>query len=111
MLAHLVPHGRNATIPAVLRHHGYPLRLEAPGPGKLVISWLLKASRTERAVVLARDHVTFSSTGIRDVFVRLTLAGDRVLSNATGLVMTIHSTLTVRGNPPIAVRMAVQLRR
>jgi hypothetical protein len=88
----LAPHGKSATIGALLAHGGYTFTLSAPAPGTLTITWYfvpqgahVSNAKKPKPVAIASASVSFSQAGPVHVTVRLTPAGRHTLAHAQTL--------------------------
>jgi hypothetical protein len=88
----LAPHGKSATIGALLAHGGYTFTLSAPAPGTLTITWYyvppgahVSKAKKPKPIAIASARVSFSKAGPAHVTVRLTPAGRHMLAHARTL--------------------------
>jgi hypothetical protein len=97
----LSPHGKNATIIALLKHGGFTFKFRAPGTGRMVINWYflpkgarLAKARKAKPVTIASGRVSFTKAEKGKITVRLTAKGKRLLRHAKTLKVTSKSTFT-----------------
>jgi hypothetical protein len=96
----LSPHGKNATIGALLKHGGFTFTFTAPGAGALVINWYFLpkgahiTSAKSKPVTIASARVRFTKAGIAKVTVRLTHKGKELLKHASSLNVTTKVVFT-----------------
>jgi hypothetical protein len=114
----LAPHGKAATIAALLAHGGYRLTFQAPGPGALEITWyfvpkgahLAKAHRPP-PVAIATAHVGFTSAGRAQVTLRLSATGRQILRHARALPIQVRASYTPTGGNPTVETKRLTLKR
>jgi hypothetical protein len=97
----LAPHGKNATISALLKHGGFPFAFTAPGAGTMVINWYfvpkgahLATAKKAKPVPIANGRVSFTKAGKGKISVRLTAKGKQLLRHAKTLKVTSRSMFT-----------------
>ena len=108
------PHGKNATIIALLKHGGFTYQLgESPAAGTMVINWYflpkgahLTKARKAKPVRIASGRAGLTTTANWKITVRLTANGKHLLRHAKVLKVTSKSTLT-----PTVGRAASKLNR
>ena len=100
----LAPSGKAAKIGAVLKAGGFTFTFDAPGPGKLTISWYqvppgahLARKAKPKPLLVATVSVSFAKAGGAKVKVKLTGAGRRLLHGSRTLKLTSKATLTPVG--------------
>ncbi len=111
----LAPTGKNAKIGALLEHGGYALSFDALTAGQLAISWYLvpKGAHLARAkaVLVARGHVTISTTGAAKIAIHLTVSGRAALKHARQVKLTARGSVTPVGRATIGATKSFVLKR
>jgi hypothetical protein len=84
---HLAPTGKSARISTLLDHGRYTMSFEAPIAGRLAISWYLT-----NHVLIASGTIEYAKSGTREITIKLTLRGTRLLRQRG------RATITARGD-------------
>ncbi|HTB71125.1 MAG TPA: hypothetical protein VK707_09105 [Solirubrobacteraceae bacterium] len=114
----LTPGGKATKIGALLKHGGLTLAFDSPESGALVIQWwqappgahLAKRGKSKPALV-AQAVAAFSGAGVRNVKIRLTREGRRLLAHATEVKLTTRVRFTPTAHPAISATGVFTLRR
>lgn len=114
----LAPSGMAAKITAILKAHGFTFTFNAPGPGKLTISWYevpaaahLARKAKPQPVLVATASMSFAKAGSLKVKVKLTGAGRRLLQGSRSLKLTSKVTFTPVGGKRTSERRMFTVRR
>jgi hypothetical protein len=112
----LVPSGKAAKIPALLKHGGLSMPFTALTPGTLTIGWYelppgAKLAKKVRPVLVASGKRTFSAAGAGTVAVKLTSAGKRLLRHARRVKLVAKGAFVSSGNASAVVMRGLALRR
>ncbi|MGC2375540.1 MAG: Ig-like domain-containing protein [Solirubrobacteraceae bacterium] len=114
----LVPSGKAATIPALLKHGGYSFSFAAPEAGGLTVQWYelpkgakLAGHTKAKPVLVASGKVTFQAAGTGKLNLRLTSAGRRVLRHAKRMTLTAKGTFAPRSGAIVNVATGFTLKR
>jgi Bacterial Ig-like domain (group 3) len=112
----LVPHGRDATLHALLKKGDFFISFVAPGPGVLKITWYEKPTRVHVArrsgrVAIAAGSVSFDKAGVDKVKVRLTAKGRRLLKHVRRVKLVAVSVLTPSGQGALSAEAPFTLTR
>jgi phosphatidylinositol-3-phosphatase len=107
----LAPSGKAAKIGALLRNHGYKLRLRALEAGRLLVRWYALGHRRSRSLI-ATATVRFPVAGTTTAKVRLTGAGRRLLRRSHSVKLLAQETFTAAssGASAVAASRRVKLR-
>ena len=97
----LAPTGKNATIPALLKHGGYSRSANLPRTTHLTITWRQAAAKGKKGVVLANLSVTIAGGHVVTIKVGLTKQGRLVLSRSRRVRIAANGTLSMAGVPPV----------
>jgi hypothetical protein len=94
----LLPHGKAARIRELLRHGGFTFAWNAPGAGRLSITWTQPGTARghRRAIVVAKVTRDLGAPGPVRITVRLTPAGRRLLRSARRVRLDVRATFTPR---------------
>lgn len=114
-LAKLVPAGKTAMIPAIVKHDGYSLSFNALEAGTLSVQWFVMphaahaAKKTKpKAVLVASGHISIAGAGRSTVFLKLTPLGKRLLRHAKRLKIEAKERFVPRvGSGVTAIKGAV----
>ncbi len=106
--AALLPHGTSAKIAAVLRAGGYTVAFKALAGGTAEIHWYavpprahLTTGTNPKAVLVATSKLTFRNASTRNMKLKLTPAGTRLLRHAKTIKLTASGAFTPTGKQPI----------
>jgi hypothetical protein len=107
----LTPAGRRARIGGLLAHRGYRFSARALEAGTLRILWF-HGKPARKRVLLAGGSVKFMAAGRKQITIRLTKRGKRLLRHAKRLRITVVGTFTPTGQPSVrATKLATLIRR
>ena len=109
----LVPSGRAARIGALLSHGGYRVRFDAPGAGRLTVSWELEphGTRGKPSVLIAKLSVSVHHAGATQVKITLTRRARRLLAVSQRSTVVAKGTFTPHGRPATSVTKRFTLKR
>lgn len=112
----LIPSGKAAAIPGLLKHDGFTFSFKMPVAGTVVISWYYlpkgaRISRRIKPVLVATGRARLSAAGAVKITVRLTATGRRMLKSAKRLKLTAKGTYTMSGRSAVRATRAFTLRR
>ncbi len=109
----LVPTGRAARIGALLSHGGYSVLFDAPGAGRLTVSWQLKprGARGKPSVLIAKLSVSVRHAGVTKVKIKLTRRYRRLLAVSQRATVVAKGRFTPSGRPATSVTKRFTLRR
>ena len=115
MLAKIVPSGKAAKIPVILKH-GFSFALTAAGAGTLTISWYevphgAHLSKKAKPVLVATGTKTFAGAGTGKLVVKVTGAGKRLLAHAKRMSLTAKGAFARAGKPSSTARKNFVLKR
>ncbi len=118
LLASLKPAGKNATIGGLLKKGGFTLKLNAVGPGTIVIDWyavpagakLAKKSKT-KPLLVASGRLVVVAAGAVKIKIELTAAGRGLLKHAKQIKLTGKGIFTPTGMPPVTATKVFVLKR
>jgi hypothetical protein len=106
----LVPSGKTATIPALLKDGGLTMSFKALEAGTLAVGWYevpagaKLAKRTKaKPVLVASGQMTFSAAGTGKLKVRLTAAGRKLLKHAKQLKLTVEGVFAPGSGASVSV--------
>lgn len=107
----LAPSGKAAKIRALIRNHGYALRLRALEAGRLLVRWYALEHRRSHTL-LATATGRFPAAGIITLKVRLTGPGRKLLRKSRSLSLLAQETFTAAssGASPVTASRRVKLR-
>ena len=120
LLSQIIPRGANARIRVLLKKRGHRLRFTALTAGTALVRWyylpkgarLAKARKTRpKPILVAAGRATFKAAGTRQITMRLTKAGTRLLRRARKLKLTAKGTFTPTGRRAITATRTFTLRR
>jgi WD40 repeat protein len=120
LLRELTPHGTAAKIATLLKAHGCALSFKPLSVGRLVVDWyylpsgahLAAAKHKPKPVLVAAGSAKFSAVGsVKQVKVKLTANGVKLLKHATRLKLTAQGTFTPAGQSGIVARQTFTLKR
>jgi hypothetical protein len=98
LVKQITPHGKSPkTVKPLLNRHGYALAFTALSAGRLTIGWYDGPTR----VLVATGSVTFRGPGVRQVHLKVTARGRRLLAQARHLKVTAKGTFTPSGQRAI----------
>ncbi|UUY05738.1 hypothetical protein LRS13_09520 [Svornostia abyssi] len=111
----LSPTGKAAKITALLKS-GYTFAFNAPGAGKLQVTWYYlpkgaKLAAKPKPVALAAGAATLSSAGKVRLTVKLNSAGKKKLRKARSLKLTARATFTAPGKKPLSTTRTFSVKR
>ena len=104
----------------LLKKRGHRLRFTALTAGTALVRWyylpkgarLAKARKTRpKPILVAAGRATFKAAGTRQITMRLTKAGTRLLRRARKLKLTAKGTFTPTGRRAITATRTFTLRR
>jgi hypothetical protein len=109
----LVPTGRAARIGALLSHGGYSVWFDAPGAGRLTVSWQLNphGARGKPSVLIAKLSVNVHSAGATKVKIALTRRSRKLLAVSQRSIVVAKGTFTPSGQPATSVTKRFTLTR
>ncbi len=115
MLAKIVPSGKAAKIPVILKH-GFSFALASAGAGTLTISWYevphgAHLSKKVKPILVATGTTTFAGAGAGKLVVKVTGAGKRLLRHAKKISLTAEGTFARAGRPPSTARKNFVIKR
>jgi alpha-tubulin suppressor-like RCC1 family protein len=106
--------GKAGKIGAILKH-GFTVSFTAPGKGVLTIQWFFvpKGAHVAKArpVLIASGHQSFSAAGKKNLTVKLTAGGHRLLKESKRFKLTAEGTFTPAGARAVSVTKALTLTR
>jgi hypothetical protein len=112
LAAMIAPGGSMQNIRALLRHNGYTMSFDAPGAGRLVISWHTRSHRAgTRPALLAYAAKTIRGAGVTSLRVALTRRGRRLLRHSRRVSVSSAATFVQSGGPTTTVTRPLTLRR
>ena len=101
----LVPHGRSAKIAAILRAGGYTVSFKALAAGNAEIDWYvvpphahLTVGKKGKPLLVATGKRRFLNAGTRNLKLKLTPAGTRLLRHSRSIKLTARGIFTPTGN-------------
>ena len=95
LLSHIVPHNTLLTLHTLLRNKAYRQQVAALEAGRITISWITARAGHERAgTVVASGHTSVAGPAVKQIVLRLTMIGDRLLKRDTRLRLTAEATFT-----------------
>jgi hypothetical protein len=98
---HLLPSGRAARIPTILKRGGITLTLPPGLHGRLAVHYYLRSGSTRR--LLVAKGIRHLRGGTRALTVTLTAAGRYVLRHRGRVALIVHASLAAAGSPEINV--------
>ncbi|HWF35663.1 MAG TPA: Ig-like domain repeat protein [Solirubrobacteraceae bacterium] len=111
----MTPKGAPAKIGSILKVGGYELSFTALESGRVVIGWYLVPAGVRLAaakpVLVASGQATFTAAGTKQIKIRLTAAGRKLLVKSKRLKLTSKAVFSTSGQAPIVVRKTFILRR
>jgi hypothetical protein len=112
----LVPSGKAAKIPALLKHGGLSMPFTALTGGTLTIGWYelppgAKLAKKVRPVLVASGKRTFSGAGTGAVTIKLTSAGKHLLRQSKRVKLVAKGTFAGSGNASAVVTRGLTVRR
>jgi hypothetical protein len=115
-LRNIIPHGSAARLGALLRHRGLKLSFGAATGGALMISWYqmprhVHPSAHVQGVLVARGTATFPASGTKQIKIRLTRKGRRLLERARRVTLTASASFIPTGRPAIVTLRTIVLKR
>lgn len=118
LTSQLIPSGKAATIPALLKSGGLTMNFTALEAGTASVSWYevpagakLAKKRKAKPVLVASGQISFSAAGTGKIKVGLTAAGKRLLKHAKSFKVTAKGAFTTADKAPVSVTKTVLLRR
>jgi lysophospholipase L1-like esterase len=116
--AALVPHGKSAKIAAILRAGGYTVSFKALAAGNAEIHWYvvplhahLSMGKNRKPMLVATGKLRFLNAGTRNLKLKLTPAGKRLLRHSQSIRLTATGTFTPTGKHPIVATRTFTLTR
>lgn len=114
LLTQLVPSGKAAKIPSLLKHGDYTMPFTAPEAGTVTVQWYdvpqgaklakkAKKGSKVKPILIASGKTTFSGAGSGKVTVRLTAAGKRILRQKKRLRLEAKATFRSGGGALVSV--------
>jgi hypothetical protein len=101
----LSPSGKLARIAALVRNRGYARFFTALGAGRLAFSWYYSprghGSQTTSQVGIASGAASFAIGGIKNIAIKLTPRGIRLLKRSTRWTLTVKASFTPTGKREI----------
>lgn len=111
----LVPRGKAARIPALLKNRGYSFSFNSPAAGRLTLSWYLKSGKTvgnDKQVLVARTKASFSRATTVKIKIVLNAQGRKLLASSEQVALVGTGTFSQTGKPrAIVVTKRLTLRR
>jgi lysophospholipase L1-like esterase len=114
----LVPHGKSAKIAAILKAGSYTVSFKALAAGNAAIHWYLVPPRAHLAMgknrkplLVATGRLRFLNAGTRELKIKLTRAGKRLLRHSRTTRLTASGTFTPTGKHPILATKTFTLTR
>jgi hypothetical protein len=99
----IVPTGKAARIAAILSAGGYPISFNAPGEGRLAISWQRLTGAHSKPDLVASTTVVFHRAGAAKIKITLTRRGRVILKGAKRLKLTAKGSYTLVGRSAVLV--------
>ncbi len=116
--AALVPHGTSAKIGAILRAGGYTVSFRALARGDAEIHWYvgppharLTMGKNRKPPLVATGKRRFPNAGTRNLKLKITPAGKRLLRHSRSIRLTASGTFTPTGKHPILATKTFTLTR
>jgi hypothetical protein len=113
----LIPLGKAATIPALLKSGGLTMSFTALEAGTVIIQWYelppgAKLARKTKAkpVLVANGQASFAGAGTSKVKIRLTSAGRKLLKHLKGLKLAAEGGFRPEGEASVSVTKVFVLR-
>jgi hypothetical protein len=113
----VAPSGRDATIPALLKHGGLVMPFNAPEAGTLSVQWYevpagakLAKHTKAKPVLVASGQMTFAAAGMGKLKIGLTADGKRLLRHAKQVKLEVQGRFAVRGGAAVSATRAVVIR-
>jgi hypothetical protein len=111
----LIPRGKTTKIAALLAKGSYLLSFKALTAGRGVVAWYFvpKGAHVARArpVLVATGGASFAAAGKRNIKIKLTAKGRKLLKNAQTLKITVKGTFTPAARTAVVARKTFTLRR
>ncbi len=114
----LSPHGKEATITALLKKEEYKFAFKAPEAGTLVITWYylpkgahISTAKKVQPVTIASGRLSLTSATAGNIVVRLTRKGKHLLKHAKTLKVTSKTVFTPTSGSPTTREKTFTLRR
>jgi hypothetical protein len=105
----IVPRGTAARIRALLKRHGYRLRLRALTAGTAAVRWTLR--KHGKTILIASGRHRFAGAGSAVIKMKLTAAGRKQLRRAKRLRLQAKGTFKPVPSAPVTAARGFKLRR
>jgi hypothetical protein len=115
------PHGKTATLTALLKKDGYAFSFTAPTAGQLVVSWYLvpggvrisnvKPSAETKSVLVATGRLRVARGSTDTIKVKLTAAGEKLLKRSTSLKLAARGKFTPNAQTAIVATTTFTLKK
>ena len=106
----LAPSGKDATIAALLKHHGYSRSVTMPAAARVSVAWRLLGGKGRNTIVVASLTTRIRGAHRATIKVALTKQGQRLLAQGKRLRLSARGTLTVAGVAPITASKTIVIR-